>query len=59
LKTLEDGERAAVTCSPHHLRTTWIPGAAVGDQERFLYPSSRFVSDEKAADWRWCGDSKD
>jgi len=57
---LEDRERAASTSAP-------VPSAGYlrswkyefGDQEPVPYPSSRLVSDEKAAELGWCGESKD
>ncbi|OIW35668.1 hypothetical protein CONLIGDRAFT_639926 [Coniochaeta ligniaria NRRL 30616] len=57
---LEDRECAASTSAP-------APSAGYprfwednfGDQEPVHYPSSRLVSDEKAAVWGWRGDSKD
>lgn len=57
---LEDRERAAsiFTTVPNsdYLRY-WK--SCFGDQESVCYPSSRLVSDEKAAEWGWCGDSED
>ncbi|KAB5513276.1 hypothetical protein GE09DRAFT_634776 [Coniochaeta sp. 2T2.1] len=57
---LQDRERAASTSAPapsaRYLRS-WE--YEFGDQEPVRYPSSLLVSDEKAAEWGWCGDSKD
>ncbi|KAH8905277.1 hypothetical protein BR93DRAFT_777424 [Coniochaeta sp. PMI_546] len=57
---LEDQERGASTSAPapsaRYLRA-WKN--QFGDQEPVRYPTSRLVSDEKAVEWGWCGESKD
>lgn len=58
--SLEDRERAASASAPvpsaDYLRQ-WK--AEFGDQEPVRYPSSKLVSDEKAPEWGWFGESED
>ena len=57
---LEDRERSTPTCAlALYTDYLWQWKLQSGDQEPVQYPSSTVVSDEKAAEWGWSGDSKD